>query len=147
MKNWILLFLLILGVSGYAQSIDYNTKKGFAANGYDVVSYFDGKALEGKTDLTAVYDEVEYKFSSVDNLKKFKKNPEAFLPQYGGYCAYAVAVNGKKVNIDPETFEIREGKLYLFYNQGKNNTLQFWLNESPNQLKDQADKNWEKIKN
>ncbi|WP_285649101.1 YHS domain-containing (seleno)protein [Allomuricauda sp. NBRC 101325] len=142
-----MILILVFGVMGHAQSIDYNTKKGFAANGYDVVAYFDGKALEGKMDLTAVYDEVNYKFSSVDNLKKFKRNPESYLPQYGGYCAYAVAVNGKKVNINPETFEIRDGKLYLFYNQGKNNTLQFWLNESPNNLKDQADKNWEKIKN
>ncbi|WP_375323708.1 YHS domain-containing (seleno)protein [Flagellimonas sp. GZD32] len=147
MQKLILIFILVFGANGQAQSIDYNTKKGFAANGYDVVAYFEGEAKEGDKEFIAIYDGINYKFSSKDNLEKFKMNSETYLPQFGGYCAYAVAVSGKKVNINPETFEIRDGKLYLFYNQGKNNTLQFWLNESPNKLKDQADKNWEKIKN
>ena len=52
-------------------------------------------------------------------------------------------ISGKKVGIDPKTFELRNGKLYLFYNKGKTNTLELWLKESPEKLKIQADKNWE----
>ncbi len=147
MKKTIAFVLLLFGIMSYSQTVDYNTKKGYAVNGYDVVSYFDGNPLEGKEEFTAIYDETKFKFFNQEHLSRFKENPTAYLPKYGGYCAYAVAVNGKKVNVDPETYEIRDGQLYLFYNKGKNNTLQFWLNDSPDKLKSQADKNWEKIKN
>ena len=147
MKKNISLLFLFMGLIVSAQSIDYNTKKGYAANGYDVVSYFDNQALEGKTEFSTTFDGVNYKFSSQDNLDKFTSSPEKYAPQYGGYCAYAVAVSGKKVSINPETYEIRDNKLYLFYNKGKTNTLELWKNESPNALQAKADVNWEKIKN
>ena len=140
----VIIFLLIF--NGTAQSIDYNTKKGFIAKGYDVVAYFDHMAVMGDDSFFTIYDGVKFKFSSDENLQKFKSNPEKYVPKYGGFCAYAIAVSGKKVNINPETFEIRNGALYLFYNSGKNNTLQFWRQESPEELKVKADKNWEKIK-
>lgn len=138
---------LIASTITVAQSIDYNTKKGYAANGYDVVAYFDGKAIEGKKELSTNYDGANYKFSTQKNLDSFKSNPTKFIPQYGGYCAYAVAVSGKKVSINPETFEIRNGKLYLFYNSGKTNTLDLWTKESPEKLQTKADENWKKIRN
>ncbi len=137
----------MLGHISFAQSIDYNTKKGYAANGYDVVAYFDGKALIGSKEFSTKHDEVNYKFSSQENKNRFIANPAKHIPQYGGYCAYAVAKSGKKVSINPETFEIRDGKLYLFYNSGRTNTLKLWTSEAPNQLQVIADKNWQKIKN
>ena len=146
MKTIAYLLFLTITVSGVAQSTDYNTKNGFAAQGYDVVSYFNEMPLEGKKEFSTTFDGTHFKFHSSENLERFRMDPTAYLPEYGGYCAYAVAVNGKKVTVDPETYEIREGKLYLFYNKGKNNTLQFWLNGSPEDLKTMADKNWEKIK-
>ncbi|WP_036382888.1 YHS domain-containing (seleno)protein [Muricauda sp. MAR_2010_75] len=146
MKKVILALFILSGVFLQAQSIDYNTKRGYAANGYDVVSYFEGKPTEGLKEISTKYDGINYKFSNQENLKKFKTNPSKYMPQYGGYCAYAVAVSGKKVNINPETYEIRDGKLYLFYNAGRTNTLELWLNESPNELMSKADTNWEKIK-
>ncbi|MGX1929729.1 YHS domain-containing (seleno)protein [Flagellimonas sp. 2504JD4-2] len=147
MKKVAIVLFLILGATTYAQSVDYNTKRGYAANGYDVVAYFDGKPSEGSKEISTEYDGVNYKFSSQENKDKFAANPSKYVPQYGGYCAYAVAKSGKKVSINPETFEIRDGKLYLFYNSGRTNTLQLWTNESPKELQDKADKNWEKIKN
>lgn len=147
MKQLLIIVFLSMGLFLQAQRVDYNITKDFGANGYDVVSYFDGKALEGKKEFATNYDGVNYKFLSDRNRAKFIADPTAYLPQYGGYCAYAMAVNGKKVNVDPGTFEIREGKLYLFYNRGKNNTLQFWLDQSPEVLKSKADKNWQHMKN
>ncbi|MET1257736.1 YHS domain-containing (seleno)protein [Flagellimonas sp. DF-77] len=139
--------VLWIGFAGFAQSIDYNTKKGYVANGYDVVSYFDGTAVQGKKQHTATHDGVKYKFATAENLKTFKAEPEKYVPLYGGYCAYAVATKSDKVSIDPETFEIRDGRLLLFYNAWGTNTLELWEQDSPEKLKAKADQNWEKIKN
>lgn len=147
MKKLVIVLFVMLGYISFAQSIDYNTKKGYVANGYDVVAYFDGKALDGSKEFSMKHDGINYKFSSQENKEKFITNPDKYIPQYGGYCAYAVAKSGKKVSINPETFEIRDGKLYLFYNSGRTNTLKLWTSESPNQLQVIADKNWQKIKN
>ena len=145
MKSLVTLFLLYVSVC-FSQSVDYNTKKGFAVHGYDVVAYFDNKAIEGNKNLVTKFDGVNYKFSSKENLNIFIKNPEKFAPQYGGYCAYAIAAKSDKVGINPETFVIKDGKLYLFYNTWGTNTLELWLKENPEILKSKADKNWEKIK-
>lgn len=146
-NKFIVLLFLVMCTYGFSQTIDYNTKKGYAVQGYDVVSYFDKAPLEGKEEFSTTFDGTKFKFYNARNLQRFKESPLEYLPKYGGYCAYAVAVNGKKVNVDPETYEIRNGKLYLFYNKGKNNTLEFWLNESPEELRQKADENWEVIKN
>lgn len=146
MKKIVFALCFGIGLFTNAQSIDYNTKKGFAVEGYDVVSYFDNEAKKGDKKYITEHDGVKYKFSSQENLDAFKNEPQKYLPQYGGYCAYAVAVKGKKVSINPETYEIRDGKLYLFYNSWGTNTLKSWLNESPNNLLVKADDNWVKIK-
>ena len=146
MKYLFLFVVVIFSSNTYAQSIDYNLKRGYVAKGYDVVAYFNDKAVEGHKDFSTTHDGVNYKFISQANLNTFLKSPEAFIPQYGGYCAYAVAEKSKKVGIDPETFEIRDGKLYLFYNSWGTNTLEIWKKEDVKGLQKKADKNWEAIK-
>ena len=138
----IFLIIFLLGLSPVFGQIDYNTKKGFVAEGYDVVEYFNDMAIEGDKRITHEYDGTKYKFSSLENLAHFKANPEKYIPQYGGYCAYAIAVNAKKVSIDPETFEIRNAKLYLFYNAWGTNTLELWQKENVKGLLEKADQNW-----
>ena len=136
---------LLVAISSCAQTIDYNTKKGIAIEGYDVVAYFNGTPQKGNADYTYIYDEVTYKFSSKENLNRFTKNPKQYLPQYGGYCAYAIALKSKKVDVNPKTYEIRNGKLYLFYNAWGNNTLNSWLKQQPEELVIKADDNWKKL--
>ena len=143
-KVFILLFLF--SVTGYAQQVDYNVQKGFVANGYDVVAYFSNKATKGSSKYTYTFEGAQYKFSSKENLENFKKNTTIYVPQYGGYCAYAVGKNGKKVSINPKTFEIRDGKLYLFYNSWGTNTFEMWMEQGPSLLQKKADITWEKIK-
>ncbi|WNH08335.1 YHS domain-containing (seleno)protein [Thalassobellus suaedae] len=145
MKSLFLLLLLSTSLS-FSQTTDYNTKKGFAANGYDVVAYFSNQALEGNNIYKTTYDAVEYKFVSKENLNTFKENPKKFIPQYGGYCAYAIASKAHKVAINPKTFEIKNGKLYLFYNAWGTNTLELWQKENNDTLIEKADKNWEQLK-
>ncbi|MEC3906626.1 YHS domain-containing (seleno)protein [Tamlana sp. 2201CG12-4] len=145
MKSLILLFTIVVS-SLTAQTTDYNLKKGFIANGYDVVSYFNNQAIEGSKKFTSVFDGVNYKFSSEKNLYEFNKNPEKYVPQYGGYCAYAIALKGDKVSINPEAYLIDKGKLYLFYNAWGTNTLKLWQQKDQELLKEKADEHWKKIK-
>lgn len=142
---FVVLFGLISTLS-YAQKIDYNVQGGYIAEGYDVVAYFSQKAVKGKRQYIYNYDGVHYKFSSRENLNTFKANPAKYIPQYGGWCAYAMGEKGEKVAVNPKTFEIRNGKLYLFYNAFFNNTLESWLEEGPERLRKKADANWQRIK-
>ncbi|WP_232285858.1 YHS domain-containing (seleno)protein [Aquimarina agarilytica] len=119
------------------------TKKGFVAEGYDVTEYFNGTAVEGNKMYSTTYEGAKFAFKTEANKAKFEAAPLKYLPQYGGYCAYALGVKGDLVSIDAETFEIRDGKLYLFYNSWGMNTLNKWLEENPEELKEQADDNWE----
>lgn len=123
----------------------YNLEHNLAIQGYDPVAYFkENKAVKGSKDLAVSYQGVLYYFSSAANKEEFKKNPAPYEPQYGGWCAYAMGSKGEKVSIDPKTFKITNGKLYLFYNKFFNNTLPEW-NKDENGLKSKADVNWKKI--
>ena len=125
----------------------YNLENKVAIQKYDPVAYFkQNKAIKGKNDLTAAFEGVVYYFSSKENKEAFVKNPAAYEPQYGGWCAYAMGAKGEKVEIDPETFKIVDGKLYLFFNAYFNNTLKTWNKEEAS-LKKKADVNWKKIIN
>lgn len=147
MKQLFTLLLLSVSTVLVAQKIDYNTKKGYVAEGFDVVSYFvDSKPLEGNKKFQTKYDGVKFKFSSEKNLKTFKENPIKYIPQYGGYCAYAVAEKKKKMYIDPEVYEIRDDKLYLFYNPWIGSVIGNWQEGDVKKRQLKGDKNWEKLK-
>jgi YHS domain-containing protein len=135
---------LSLAQSNEARKKNYNIKKEIAIEGYDPVSYFDNKPLEGNEDLKFNHKSIVYLFSNASNLNKFKINPEKYEPAYGGWCAYAMGESGEKVKVDPETYKILDGKLYLFYNFWGTNTLTDWnKNEKP--LKSKGDQNWKKF--
>lgn len=148
-KSFCFFVFLLIAVLCYSQSVEtrqknFNIKKNVAIEGYDPVSYFDNNPVEGKEELKFRHKGIIYLFSSATNLNKFKTNPEKYEPVYGGWCAYAMGETGEKVKIDPETFKILEGKLYLFYNFWGNNTLADWnKNEKP--LKSKGDQNWKKF--
>ncbi|OQP62476.1 YHS domain protein [Niastella vici] len=123
----------------------FNLNHNLAIEGYDPVAYFkQNAAVKGSKDLAVFYQGVTYYFSSAANKEEFKKSPARYEPQYGGWCAYAMGSKGEKVEIDPKTFKITDGKLYLFYNKFFNNTLTSW-NKDEMGLKNKADVNWKKI--
>ena len=127
----------------------YNlSKKNVAVKGYDVVSYFDGSAEKGSESIAYEFEGATYYFASEEHKKRFSSSPARFMPQYGGWCAYAMALKPDKVDINPKTFKIVNGKLLLFYNQFGINTLNSW-NEWNNDAKYMADaqKHWEQILN
>lgn len=123
----------------------YNLDDGVAIKGYDPVAYFTiGKAEKGKPAFSSSYHGVNYHFANAGDLNSFQANPEKYEPQYGGWCAYAMGHDGSKVEVDPETFKIIDGKLFLFYNRFFNNTLKTW-NQDESRLHTKADENWQKI--
>ncbi|WP_411032215.1 YHS domain-containing (seleno)protein [Spongiimicrobium sp. 3-5] len=144
-KYYAIIVLIFTSISALGQKTNFNVKGGYVAEGYDVVAYFDSTAVKGQQSFAHTYEGANFLFSSETNLNKFRSYPKKYIPQYGGWCAYAIGKNGKKVKINPETYEIRDNKLYLFYNFRATNTLESWLSEGATALKEKADTNWKKI--
>jgi YHS domain-containing protein len=119
-KSILILFIVLSSTISFAQTIakrtkEFNLEKGVAIQGYDPVAYFlQKKAVKGKSNLTTTFEGVIYYFSIQANKDAFTKNPASYEPQYGGWCAYAMGSAAEKVEIDPETFKIVDGKLYVF---------------------------------
>ena len=151
-KSILILFVVISTTLSFAQSAakrvkEFNLENKVAIQGYDPVAYFtQKKAVKGKKELATSYEGVIYYFSSPASKDAFAKSPTSYEPQYGGWCAYAMGANGEKVEVDPSTFKIVDGKLNLYYNAYFNNTLKSWNKDEIN-LKKKADANWKKIIN
>ena len=123
----------------------HNLKNGIAAERYDVVSFFDGKPKHGSDTHTATYNGGTFLFSSKENKERFEASPEAFAPQYGGFCAIAMSED-KEVFPNPKSWEVRDGKLYFFTRIlfGIIDAKRQWV-KRPEELRDLADKAWIKM--
>lgn len=145
----VIVFVVFSSLLAYSQNAlrtkHFNLENGVAIQGYDPVAYFtQNKAVKGEKKFSASAEGVIYYFSNAANKALFIKDYKKYEPQYGGWCAYAMGANNEKVEIDPETFKIVDGKLYLFYHTWTNNTLTKW-NADEKKLKINADKNWLKL--
>ncbi len=120
--------------------------KDLLIKGYDPVSYFSGNPQKGSSSIITNYNGTNIWFVNEKNKAAFLKNPEKYFPKYGGWCAYAMGLDGSKVDVNPLTYEIREDGLYLFYNKLGTNTLVLWNKENPEALKKKADENWKILK-
>lgn len=96
-KSLLFIILTLFSYTTSCQKNIYNTKNGFAINGYDVVSYFNNAPKKGKTEFQYTYNNINYKFSNSTNLNIFIKTPSKYIPQYGGWCAYAMGVKKYKI--------------------------------------------------
>ena len=115
-----------------------NTENGWAIKGYYPVAYFTtGKPTPGVAQFTTTHKGVTYRFASAENRARFIATPEKFVPQYGGYCAYAIALN-RIADIDPDEWAIVNDKLYL--NNGFLAQTLWSLDKSGNIAK--GDQNW-----
>lgn len=128
--------LVILLVSSWALaeiplSQKYNLMgESIGIAGYDPVAYFPeggGKPAKGLISISYPFEGVTYRFTSNEDLAMFQKSPRKYLPAYGGWCAWAVAELKKRVDVDPESFEIRNGVLYVFYRDKSLDTRSLWL--------------------
>lgn len=112
-----------------------------AVNGYDPVAYFkEGRPVEGTADYMLEYKGAEWRFVSSENREAFRQNPEHYAPQYGGYCAWAVA-QGSTAKGDPRNWKIVNDKLYLNYNAEIQTR---WERDAAKNIRS-ADQNWPRI--
>ena len=112
--------------------------------GYDPVSYFPeggSHPRKGLIRFTQEHDGVTYRFSTQEHLELFRKNPGRYVPVFGGWCAWAVGALGKRVDVDPESYLIRDGRLFLFYRDSELDTRALWLKDEAN-LRQKAQANW-----
>ncbi len=151
MKNYIILFSFLFSIGLVAQEPNNSRvehfnlgKEKLALQGYDPVAYFRVGALKGEEGIRHTHQGVTYWFSNTDYKADFIENPETYEPQYGGWSAYEMATDGKLKKVDPESFEIRDGKLYLFNKCWFNNTRKKWQNQR-DELRPKADENWGEI--
>lgn len=141
MKRLSLFFIILFSYSISSADAVFN-QKGVSVKGYDVVAYqLDGKAVKGNAGYSHNWNNVEWYFSSKSNRDRFKKSPEHYAPQYGGFCAFAVS-KGSLAPTDPHAWTVYNGKLYLNYSKSVRKT---WKQDIDKHIK-RADKNWLRLK-
>ncbi len=112
-----------------------------AVDGHDPVAYFTLKTpTKGSSNFTLKHQGATWRFASLENLEKFRANPAAYAPKYGGYCAWAVS-QGYTAKGDPKFWRIVDGKLYLNYNAEIQTR---WEKDIPGFIR-KAEKNWPRV--
>ena len=148
-RKFIVALTMVAGLSAAGAAVaDTNVSSGLTAkgtglavHGYDVVAYFTtGQPTVGRAKHSVVYKGATYRFASEEHLEAFENDPETYVPQYGGYCAYGVAV-GAKFDGDPHLWKIVDGKLYLNLNE---DVQAIWKKDVAGNIK-KADRNWKTI--
>ena len=133
------LIAALIGPAGPAMAIEpiYN-ESGAAIRGYDPVAYFtQGKPVEGRPEYRFDFNGAQWRFASAENRDRFAADPEKYAPQYGGYCAWAVA-NNYTASTDPEAWTIKDGKLYLNFSKFVRTR---WALDKPGNIA-KGDANW-----
>lgn len=126
------------GSTAEAEAAKVNARDGVAIDGYDPVAYFaDGRPVPGRPEHSVEHGGVRWLFSTEAHRDAFLADPERYRPQYGGFCAYAVA-NGQFAKIDPEAWSIEGGRLYLNYDLSIRDR---WLGDVDGYIR-RADENW-----
>jgi YHS domain-containing protein len=112
-----------------------------AIGGHDAVAYFtQAKPVEGSEQFETEWKGATWRFSSAENRTLFQATPERYAPQYGGYCAWAMA-QGYDASGDPRYWKIVDGRLYLNYDAS---VQKKWEVDIPGFIQ-KADLNWPKL--
>lgn len=115
---------------------------GRAIRGFDTVAFFTDQApILGDGRYAVVWNGAKWLFANADNLEKFKRSPESFAPQFGGYCSNAMS-RGSMANGDPQAWKIVDGKLYLSSNQ---KAKAEWEADQDNLIK-RGETNWTELR-
>ena len=148
-KTYILALFILLNLTNIYSSIAqtkpdtlrYCVKEdNIGVGGFDPVSYFQGAPKSGSSVLMIIIDGVSYRFTSEENMKKFKTDPSKYLPQFGGWCSMTLAM-GRATTPKYDNFVILKGKLYLFERTVSVNGRELWLSD-PKTNEKTASKNY-----
>ena len=116
--------------------------QGIVLKGYDVVAFFkEGKAVKGSSDLSASYQNATYLFTSAANRAEFEKDSAKYVPQYGGFCAYAISIGVLSEPEVPDACLVYKGKLYVCGNQ---ETLKAFKKDIDSNI-ERANANWHQL--
>lgn len=142
MRKILVILFLLTGSASHAQKAEVFQKNGAAIAGYDVVAFFDeAKPVKGNESYSYQWRDAKWLFSSAKNLEAFRNNPEAFAPQYGGYCAFGMS-EGHKAPTEVGTWTLTGNKLYFNYNS---KVKELWLKDRDRHI-EKADANWPDLK-
>ena len=147
-KMTLVAILMVFTTLSFAQDKKANNidDSKIGLQGYSPVSYLDlGLAQRGLKQHKAVYKDIAYYFTSAEQKNKFTKNPERYMPQYGGFCAFGVYA-GAKFRVDPTKFVVGDNKYYLFLNDVEVDAKQLWLDGDKSMLISTANKNWKSLR-
>ena len=123
-----------------------------AISGLDTVAFFtQHKAVQG--DEATFYDwkGARWLFANQADRALFVADPEKYAPQWGGYCAVGVSEGHLSKHLVKGSFDIHEGKLYLFA-EGKPNDFDYWrtywknTGGGPVSRVSTGETNWSKLK-
>lgn len=118
---------------------------GLALQGYDPVAYIDERrAVPGLPAITAPWRGATYRFATPENRDRFARDPRRYLPAYGGWCATAMA-DGRRVSVDPASFLVTGGRLFLFYRSRGWDSRATW-SADPARLTKEADVWWDRLR-
>jgi hypothetical protein len=99
---------------------------GVALSGYSPVTYVqDRRAEKGDPQFAVTHDGATYYLTSARQVQAFAADPLRYVPAYNGWCAYGMAI-GKTFPIDPQSFKIVDGRLFLFLRNEKVDALDLW---------------------
>ena len=131
----------IASIKGSTSQINLDDH-GIALGGYDPIAYFEsGKPTPGTSSISASYQSATYLFATAAHRKTFLANPSKYVPEFGGFCATGTAF-GEKVDVDPKTGKVVNGKLYLNYGP---RALAVFNNNTPDII-GKARANWPTVK-
>ena len=129
--------------SSFAAQPEVFSRNGAAINGYDPVAYFrEERPVMGSDEHSSTWKGATWLFSSEENRMLFENDPDAYAPQYGGYCAYAVSKN-YTAKTEPDAWTLFEGKLYLNYSKL---VRALWARDIPGNV-EKGDRNWPEVLN
>ena len=107
---------LLSASASAADLVNVSGASNAAVNGYDTVAFFtDSKPVNGSPFIAAEYQGATYFFATEEHKKLFAASPAKYAPQFGGFCAFGVAID-KLFPVDISTWQVRDGKLYLNLN-------------------------------
>lgn len=128
-----------------ARDLDaYNVQGNLALEGYDPVSYWPeggSMPLAGEAARSVNYGGIVYFFANDANLAAFKANPAKYEPAHGGWCSYAMK-GDSEFGVNPQTFILRDDRIFFFYNEGDTNTKSLWEQEDHAEQTEKADGYW-----
>jgi YHS domain-containing protein len=123
-----------------ARRADY-TANALAVGGFDTVAYHTQRAaVPGNANFRVSWKGAEWHFASQENRDLFVRDPDRYAPQYGGWCAFAVAA-GVRSSSDPRLWDVVDGKLYLNQSSG---TQSSWRRDQAGMIQ-RGDQNWPRI--